>query len=185
MSQQKNGHLDDEQIIQAVVDETDLPAPLRTHLADCSQCRVKKERLSQSLLHLGRMAQNLAPSPRQGIMLPAEKASRAFWLQAWQWRSLLTAGVAVALVVAVVWWKGPVTTTPESQQALLGDEMREDEELMTEIRWLEEHALPLTYSDISGEYSSSSDDEFMEFLIPDTHNDTLSRDTAEEVRYAV
>lgn len=56
---------------------------------------------------------------------------------------------------------------------------------MTEIRWLEEHALPLTYSDISGEYSYGSDDEFMEFLIPDAHNDTLSRDTAEEVRYAV
>ncbi|MDY6855743.1 MAG: hypothetical protein SWO11_13755 [Thermodesulfobacteriota bacterium] len=51
---QRGEHLSEHQIIQAVVDVTDLPYPLQDHLKKCPMCLIQKERLSLSSFAIGR-----------------------------------------------------------------------------------------------------------------------------------
>ena len=54
-------HLDQNQIIQAVVDSTDLPVAVRDHLAQCPQCLEDKQSFARELANLGQLAQQYAP----------------------------------------------------------------------------------------------------------------------------
>ncbi|MDY6855742.1 MAG: hypothetical protein SWO11_13750 [Thermodesulfobacteriota bacterium] len=56
---------------------------------------------------------------------------------------------------------------------------------MYEIVWLEEHALPQIYFDISCESVPVMSEDFIQFLIPNIQNDAFQRFKTKEVRYVV
>ena len=66
-----SSHLGENEILQAVVDETDLSQHLKQHLNECSHCRLQKERFAQELARLGQLARRYAPEPQRRVTLAA------------------------------------------------------------------------------------------------------------------
>lgn len=159
-------HLDEQQLLRAIVNAEDLPVTVQKHLTECSRCRVQKENAERELTTLGMLAERFAPSPTHAIVLPAKPRLRfGRWISL-NWQAAAGMAVAVAAIFLVVWnshllkefQKGP---PPNTAQAML-----EAEQLMTAIDRLVENPLPSEYLAITGEDVSEVDDEFIRFLIP-------------------
>ena len=162
-------HLDENQIIQAVVDSTDLPATVRDHLADCPQCLENKESFARDLANLGQLAQQYAPRPLKRIQLPLAdpkgQSKQTFW--SWlSWRNIAAATATVAAVLLIVWGTNVVRNLSQPGTQNLAAEMLEAQQLMTEVNTLVDNALPSFYLELSGEKDSHDVEEFYQFLIP-------------------
>jgi len=168
-------HLSEDQIIQAVVDMNDLPQTLQLHLAECSQCLADKNGFEREMALLGQQAKRLAPDPRRRIILPAPK-SRNVIGNLLDWRNLTAAAATVAAVFILVWGTNLVRNLSDPEPSRLAAEMVEAEILMTEVNTLVDNALPPFYLEISGENNAAYDDEFFQFLIPNTEDNTLTSD---------
>ena len=173
MSTSNGLHLDNDQLVWAVVDEAELPLPLREHLSTCPVCRANKAQTAKNLSRLGQVAERFAPLPTQPISLPVEEPrSTVRW--SWGWRTCVGTVVAAALVLAI-FWRTPVPPDPSGENGnLLATEMHEAEEFMTEIAMLVDNALPAVYLDISAEPSTDFDEEFIEFADPSVKNEPLT-----------
>lgn len=175
MSFKEENHLDEDQLIRAIVDETDLSPSVRDHLSSCLLCRAGMEQIEQDLTDLGKVAERLAPATHRKISLPVEKPSRIYrWLH--DWRISSGAIAAVAVVIVMIWLSIPKTIIIEDTFDIMTEISWEDDDFMTEISALAENALPQVYLDITGESYSSLDDEFIEFVVPSAETDSLSYD---------
>jgi predicted anti-sigma-YlaC factor YlaD len=176
VSSDKDVHLDEDQLLWAVVDEAELPRLLQEHLSTCPRCRAAKESFEQDLAQLGQMAQRFAPLPRKRVSLPVE-SPRSSIVWSWDWRAYFGVAVTVALVIVIVWWSAPFRTTPGNSGHILVQEMEEAEQLMTDISMLVENALPPVYLDICGRSDPGFDEEFMQFIVPSTESEPVSYDS--------
>ena len=77
---------------------------------------------------------------------------------------------AVAATVIIVWATVLIQSQRPGSVGNLAQNMVEAERLMTEIDVLVENALPSVYLEIVGETDLNPDEEFLEFLIPDTED---------------
>ena len=175
MSLKNNNHLNDDELIWAVVDEAELPSALREHLFSCPKCRARKSLFEQNLVRLGQKAESLAPSPERKVSLNFEEPLRHAWWS-WSWRNVLALTVTAAICIAVIWGSHRFFTKPDSRVASLTQEMLADERLMNEISLLVENALPQLYDDVSKEDNSLFDDEFMQFVVPSIEHEITSHD---------
>jgi hypothetical protein len=171
-SDNKN-HLNEDQLIQAIVDDADLPAPVLTHLAECGQCLESKQSFEQDLLSLGQMAQRLAPKPQRRIVIPVRETKRSF-LSSFNRRIIIAAAATVAAVLIVIWGANLVINLPGRGTENLTAELLEAERLMTEVNTLVDNALPPFYLEISGEKTPDYNEEFYQFLIPSIEQETLT-----------
>ena len=158
-------HLDEQQLIQAVVDENDLPRTMQTHLVTCHQCRSSKESFEQELARLGQIAERYAPKPQKRITLPVHEARSTLWTFL-NWRNAIGAAATVAAVLLVFWGTTSVRNRTEFGTAGAPSELMEAKRLMTEVNMLVENALPPLYLEISADYKPDYDKEFYQFLIP-------------------
>lgn len=165
MTFNKGFHLNEDQILRAVVDEADLPRPVREHLSTCPLCQKNKERLEQDLKRLGQMAERFSPLPGKRVSLP-EPTPRGG--MDWSWNRRVAFGVAAmtALLIIFVWWSPLLRTTHETGTGTLIQEFWESDRLMTDVSMLVENALPPVFLDITGEPDSEFDEEFMQFVVP-------------------
>ncbi|MDY6955052.1 MAG: hypothetical protein SWE60_26420 [Thermodesulfobacteriota bacterium] len=172
----KETHLKEADLLKALVDETDLPALSREHLKTCHLCRSEKDRLELALAELGHRAERFAPSPRRKVALPVhESAARALSWD-WNWRRTLVAGMVTAVAaIIVVYGAISFKDVQEAKLAALTQEIWEDDLFMTEVSALSENALPLFCSEVSGESYPDFDEEFMDFVVPSTETDLVSR----------
>jgi hypothetical protein len=154
-------HLGENDILQAVVDETDLSQRMKQHLDKCSHCRLQKERFARELAHLGQLAKRYAPEPQQRVTLTADRLRWPFF----SWKFAVSAA-AVAAAIIVVWGSVLIQKQHPGKVGNLAQNMIEAERLMTEIDGLVENALPPVYLEIVGETDLNPDEEFLEFLIP-------------------
>ncbi|MDX1708269.1 MAG: hypothetical protein R3274_06690 [Desulfobacterales bacterium] len=154
-------HLEEDHILRAVIDDTDLSALQQQHLAECSRCQADRERLESELAHLGQMAQRYTPQPLKRIRLVEEKVRSPFSL-----RGFAFSAAAVAAVLIVVWATFLIRSQQPGRVGNLAQDMVEAERLMTEIDVLVENALPQVYLDIVGETNLNLDEDFIDFLIP-------------------
>lgn len=154
-------HLVEDDILRAVIDETELSDLQQVHLAQCSRCRSLREQLEQELTRLGQLAKRYSPAPQKRITLVERKARSAFF----KWGFAFSAAAAAAAILIVLG-----TFLLRSQQpgsiGNLAQNMVEAEKLMTEVNVLVESALPPVYLDIIGETDLSADEDFIDFLIP-------------------
>lgn len=173
MSTSNELHLDDDQLVWAVVDEAELPLPLREHLSTCPVCRANKAQTAKNLSRLGQMAERFAPLPAHSISLPVEEPrSTTRW--SWGWQTYAGAAVAAALVLAV-FWRTPVPPGPSGENGnMMATEIQEAEQFMTEIAMLVDNALPAVYLDISAEPSADFDEELMEPVGPSVEDQPLT-----------
>jgi predicted anti-sigma-YlaC factor YlaD len=158
-------HLDETQIIQAVVDAADLPVAVRDHLAECTHCLENKESFARELANLGQMAEHYAPKPQRRIILPVEEARHTFW-SLLNWRNVVAATATVAAVLLIVWGADVMRNLSQPGTQNLSVELLEAERLMTEVNTLVDNALPAFYLELSGEKNPENVEEFYQFLIP-------------------
>jgi len=175
MTKKKEAHLKEADLLQAVVDEADLPASLQEHLKACRLCRHEKDRLERALTELGDRAEHFAPSLRRRVALPVRGSTRRALPWYWNWRRTLVAGMVTAVAaVIVVYGAISVKNLEEAELAALTQEMWEDDLFMIEVSALSENALPLFCSDVSGESYPDFDEEFIDFVVPSTETDLVS-----------
>jgi hypothetical protein len=179
MSLDNGLHLDEDQIIQALVDEAELAPALREHLSLCPQCRGSKERFEQELSKLSRMAKHFSPSPIRRVSLGGEKPRRPIWWSR-KWRPVFGIAVAAVFVMFLVGVPALFRTIPVSTVDIKAKETWEAEQFMAEASMLEENALSPIYQDICGESVSSLDEEFMGFLVPTIENNSLFHSTGKK-----
>jgi hypothetical protein len=158
-------HLDDEQLIQSVVDASDLPGSVQAHLAECGQCLAGKNSFELEMTTLSQKAEQFAPQPQRRIMLPAQKSKNPF-RNLLDWHNLVAAAATVAAVFILVWGTNLVRNLSEPGIENLTADMVESERLMTEVKTLVDNALPPFYLVLSGENNAGYDDDFYQFLIP-------------------
>ena len=159
-------HLAEEDMLQAVIDDTDLSTLQQQHLAECPRCRSHRERLENELTHLGQMAERYAPEPLRRITVAHDKVRSPFSI-----RGFAFSAAAVAAAIIVVWATFLIRSQQQGRIGNLAQNMVEAERLMTEINVLVENALPQVYLDIVGDTNLNLDEDFIDFLIP-TNEDT-------------
>lgn len=167
-------HLNEDQILMALVDEAELAPELQSHLAACSRCGTEKTKIEQRLSNLSHMAKQMAPTPTRRIHLPEIKRRSHFW-QGLSLRPALGVAVAAILVLMVVWLPGRFDRGPELSQDMLAQEMKEDNQFMAEIGTLVENALPQGYQDILTVAETEFEEDFMYYIVPPIeYNDSPS-----------
>lgn len=167
MNLAKERHLDEQQLIQAVVDENDLPRSMQAHLVSCHQCRSSKVSFEQELGQLGQLAERYSPPPQRRITIPVHEA-RSPRGTFWNWRNAIAAAATVTAVLLVFWGTTSFRQPTEFKIAGTPSELMEAKRLMTEVNVLVENALPPLYLEITAEYEPDYDREFYQFLIPQT-----------------
>ncbi|MDY6852651.1 MAG: hypothetical protein SV487_11345, partial [Thermodesulfobacteriota bacterium] len=79
----ENNHLDRDQIVISVVDETALPGTAGRHLAACPVCKAERKALEADLARLGQLGERFVPgTQRRVVRLGKETANkrRRLWL---------------------------------------------------------------------------------------------------------
>jgi len=92
-------HLNEDQIIRAVVDGNDLTASEQNHLAKCSTCQKGKQEFEQVLIRMGDISQELLPSSRRRFIPISQKSRRLF-----RWQPALVTGFVIVLFMMGIWW---------------------------------------------------------------------------------
>ncbi|MDR3555876.1 MAG: hypothetical protein P4L55_14055 [Syntrophobacteraceae bacterium] len=150
----KISHLDDSQIIEALINEEGRDGVLRRHLSECSACRAQKEGLQASLAQFGEISRGRIPlSYRKPKFIDKNAGAR---VRAWRIHPALAVCAALALLVLFL---TPLAIERDKlfTKAVVYREMLQDQKFMAEIRNLEENPLPGFYVDISGRGAEKPD----------------------------
>lgn len=171
MKSQNQAHLNEEQIIRAVIDENELAGEDRQHILECQPCSRKVKEFQNELQGFGESARMSVPPLRKNITLPQEEESSASYKSRW----LPSFGAAAMAGLALFLYFLSVESTPQRFIALQSSEaMLEDEYLMEEIFEMVENPLSDVLYDITGE-NGGFDDEFLQFVVPDVQEDFQSK----------
>jgi hypothetical protein len=143
----KISHLDDNQVIAAVMDENGLDGLLRRHLSECPACRAQKEELQDRLARFGEISRGEIPLSFRKPKL-AEKNAGGM-VNVWRLHPVLS--ICAALTVLALFLT-PIVINRDKvfTKTVVYREMVQDEKFMAEVRDLEEDPLPGFYVDISG-----------------------------------
>ncbi|GEM_PF-323546 len=174
MTADKEFHLDEDLLLQAVVDEADLPEGVQEHLRQCARCRTEKERIDSGLLRLGQMAERFSPPPGRKFFLPPEKSQKSSrW--SWQWHAAFGMALTALLIISVFGINRFSRSGHRTIPVTDARNMLSDEEFTDQINMLAENALPPEYLDIIGETDFTHDETFMDFLVPGIGEDPFTR----------
>ncbi|KPK00422.1 MAG: hypothetical protein AMJ60_01465 [Desulfobacterales bacterium SG8_35] len=172
MKAQKYVHLQEEQVLWAIIDEEDLAGDDRKHLRECPDCRRKVERFRDELHEFGQKARQSVPPFSGTVRLPGEKPAPVSHDAGW-----LSFFGATAMVGLVVFFSvmGMESMAPGNLLTLQNQEsLLEDEFLMREISDMVESPLSDDMYEISGENGIGFDDDFLQFVVPDIQDDFQS-----------
>jgi len=160
MAIRDTGHLSEETIIDAIIDEAGLGADVRRHLLQCPACRAEKEALEGKLTRFGQLAQERMPEPRRRPRLSVERSREAG--RTWRFRPTFGMGLAMASLIILV--LSPFVVRHGKQPSLdkVYLEMLQDEKFMAEIENLEENPLPKFYVEISDPTDQDGKQELMD-----------------------
>jgi hypothetical protein len=168
-------HLAENEILRAVVDDSDLSDLQRGHLAQCAHCQSSKAQLERQLARLGQLARRYSPAPQRRITVVDRKDRSPFFSRGFAFGA---AAVAAAILVIL-----GTFLIQNQQQANIGNSaqnMIEAQRLMTEVNALADNALPPVYLAIVGDTDISADEDFYDLLIPSTDSAPQSSAWAEK-----
>ena len=137
-------HLSSDELAKAVVDRDALPADRQAHLTECPSCTQQLSHFQRRLTNMGRMARQTAPAPTRPFRLP-QKAGTEFF--GWR-KSILSMGIAAALLLAVVVWRPVWLSTPQTPSVASFDAAK-DRQLMEDIDAIIDNALPAAYQQVA------------------------------------
>jgi len=172
MKSQEHKHLQEEQIIWAVIDEMELADADRQHLSTCLACRKKVDLIKEELQEFGENARRSVPPFTRTVTLPSEKPVAASGKTGWL---PFFGATAMAGLVVFIYVMGMGNISPTQLTSLQNQEwLLEDEVLMQKISELVENPLYDEMYEISGENGIGFDDEFLEFVVPEIQEDFQS-----------
>ena len=174
-SEPNGPHLAENEILRAVIDDSDLSDLQREHLTRCVHCRSSKAQLEAQLARLGQLARRYSPAPQRRITVVDRKDRSPFFSRGFAFGA---AAVAAAILVIL-----GTFLIQNQQQANIGNSaqnMIEAQRLMTEVNALADNALPPVYLAIVGDTDISVDEDFFDFLIPSTDSAPQSSAWAEK-----
>jgi len=163
-------HLEENQLLMALVDETDLPPELRQHLNHCQHCTGQLGILQEALEILGSNAAQNVPAMTGNVSLVDEKSgiSKAryqFGLPSYG------ALAIVACALLIFFWPRPEYSEIDQFSSV---DFIEDEMLMQEIGELIEDPLPEDFIEMTRDMTIGFDHDFLEFVVPDFIDDVQS-----------
>ena len=172
MKVQNHYHLQEEQILWAVIDEKELAEDVRQHLLECRVCKRKVEQFRNELKEFGQEARQAVPPFSRPVKLPQEKPVRASHNTGW----LPFFGAAAMAGFVVFFYFMSMETRPPTKSVNLQNQegLLEDESLMREISEMVEHPLSEDMYHIYGNNGIGFDDDFLQFVVPDTEEDFQS-----------
>ncbi len=172
-----DNHLTEDQILMALVDESELDLKFQSHLAACPLCNSEKIKIERGIGELSRTAKRMTPMPTRSIRLPETK-SRSFFWSGWRLSPVMGIALATVLVLMVLWRPARFYHQPDLGRDMLSQEMDEDHQFMTEVEILVENALPKEYQDILAVVETEFEDDFMYYIVPsieDNNSQFLSK----------
>ncbi len=177
MKEKRKNHLNDDQTIWSVVDESVLSPERKIHMDSCGLCLESKRKLEKDIKQFGNNARKFAPSMEQKTVLPLERSgerSGFFSLGHLNWNPVLSLAATAVFLIAVVWWSPVFKSDNGLKLGEAEQEIWEADELLTEISRLSENSLPVVYMDISGESYLGLEEEFIDFVAPSITNGPLT-----------
>lgn len=163
MNRPVSEHLDYDQMLQAVVDKSDLGHEAREHLASCTACQHQVMRLVQRYDRLGAMAKKMAPGPVQPFRVPERPAATVRW----QFKPALALGMLGTLILALtLWWPKQYNATDTPAPMVAQTSEVDDDALMEEIDALVADALPAAYREVASVADAQSIEDLIEWIVP-------------------
>ena len=168
-----NKHLAEAQILQSLVDLSDLSGDQQAHLAACPVCMAEKNRLDRMLLQVGNMARASAPVVTSRPVLPDRHPG---FLQRWFFdvRPLVRIAVPALLVLMVVTAVLVLKPDQDKHMSFVEKQTIDPEQLLSDIDRLIENPLPQGLQSLISIAEIDPDEDFMEYIVPTTENDPLS-----------
>jgi hypothetical protein len=172
MKAQNSFHLQEEQILKAVVDENELAAEEQQHLLECATCKKKVVQFNDELQKFGQKAIQAVPPFSQAVKLPSVKPASISRNNGW----LPFFGAAAMAGLVMFFYFMGLETMPPSQLTIIESQeyLLEDESLMREISEMVEYPLSEDMYEITGENGIDFDDDFLQFVVPDIQDDFQS-----------
>jgi hypothetical protein len=178
MQNLSHDHLDSDQLLKAVVGESDLPRPLRAHLKQCPVCRQEVDRLAARFGAIGKMARDISPDALGRVRLP-ERRRRFFLGRRIGLRPALGMAVAMVLLVMMALYQpfghrsSPLPEIPAVKQtAEVNLTPAAEAQLFVEIQALLRNPLPDDYQQLSGEEGGwGTSEDPTDFIVPDLDDD--------------
>jgi hypothetical protein len=177
MEKDRPEHLDSDQLLRAVVSESDLARQLRKHLNHCTVCRQEVDRLAARFGAIGKMARDLSPDARGRVRLP-DRRRRFFIGRRIGLRPALGMAVAMVLLLMIALYR-PLgrhsLPTPPVPTVIADAEQSPEAEtrLLVEIQDLLSNPLPEDYQRIIGEDSLFGiAEDPTDFIVPEVEGDT-------------
>ena len=171
MKSQNQSHLDEKQIIRAVIDEKELAGEDRQHLLECQHCNDKVAWFKDELQEFGDNVRVSVPPLTKNIILPREEATPVSYKSSW----LPSFGAAaMAGLVLFFYFLGMETMSPRLTPLQSPEALLEDEYLMEEIFEMVENPFSDSLYEIIGD-NGGFDEEFLEFIVPDIQEDFQSK----------
>jgi hypothetical protein len=158
-------HLTKDEILMALLDETDLGPELQIHLSTCLRCNGEKKKLEQQVHQLGHMAEQMAPVPTRSIRLPETK-DRFYSHSRWWRQPVLGMAAVMILLMILVWPQAKHYFQPNIQKNAMTQDAQQDNQLIAQVDVLVEDALPMKYQDILGADEPELDPDFMQYIVP-------------------
>ena len=202
MKVQNHAHLQDEEILWAVIDDKDLAGPAQEHLRECPVCKRRVEQFRYELHDFGQKARLAVPPFSRSARLPREKPAAVSHNVGWL---PVFGAAAMAAFLVFFYFIGMETMAPTQFTTLQNHEsLLEDESLMREIAEIVEVPLPEdvyaitgdngtgftedlyeisgdngtdaaeNMDEITGDNGNGFDEDFLEFVVPDILDDFQS-----------
>ena len=170
MNKHNDGHLSEERIVMAVVDEKELSEENYLHLLDCRLCQGKVEQFMSHLQEFGERAELSVPPLTKIMRMPLAESSSAKHKPSW---IHFVGAAAMAGLILFLYFLGMDAMSPKLATVQGPENLLEDEDLMQEISEMVEYPLPTELYEITGD-AAGFDDDFMQFIVPDFQEDFRS-----------
>jgi predicted anti-sigma-YlaC factor YlaD len=168
MKEDLRGHLGQDRIIMAIIDETDLTSAENDHLANCPECAGAKQALALQLFRLSEATKRYTPDQQRKVVLPTEEAETGKgWISRWN-MGLVTAAACLVLIIAI---SLPNLFTGGSLpygNVNLAAETAADAKLMAEIDSLVESSLPASLQKVVPDPGAGmdADEDVLDLMVP-------------------
>ncbi len=165
-------HLNEQELLKAIVDSADLGQERQAHLAGCPSCLQARATIENRLAHLGRQAQVLAPLPARVFRLPDQQPAAASRRFRPAWAMGLMAVVLLAFAVGgPIWFHSPATAPAGAKQAAA------DMRFMEDVDALVADALPVPYQELTAmdwpmlRIERPDDEALIDWVVPSLDDD--------------
>jgi len=174
MIARQNRHLTEAQLLQGIVDPSDLTGQQREHLTNCPDCQAEKEGLDSELLRLGHMATASVPKVEGRYALPARRRQP---LRVRFFRERRITWIAAPALTMVLIFLTLFVSKPGQQTrvASVDQQIMDPETLLIDVDRLVENPLPEELQTLVSFTAIDTDEDFMMYIVPTIESDPLTR----------